>query len=227
MALLSMALFGSRARGDDEAGSDVDILLITEETKPRMVSTNRMSFSFYPASWLLDKATKGDLFVLHLVREGKVIYDERGDFDSMSKAFRLRKSYGENVEQASSLGRFLVRYGVRFEDTVALNKRIAWCVRTILIARAAEAGNAIFSAKALAAFAGSSSVEELIKNKDSLELDNSRLRDFAGFLDRWGESNASDAWQPHRYLEHFRTTGNELALRTYFVGIESGNAEYF
>src|SRR4051794_7047548 len=107
MPLWSMALFGSRARGDDEPDSDVDILLITDEEKPRLITSSRMSCSFYPSSWLISKAAEGDLFVLHLIREAKVVYDERGDFDAMSKAFQFRKNYAPLVEQASALGRFL------------------------------------------------------------------------------------------------------------------------
>ena len=63
MPLWSMAVFGSRARGDDDPKSDIDILLITSGKKPRLVNKDRLSFSLYPSKWLLKKAQAGDLFV--------------------------------------------------------------------------------------------------------------------------------------------------------------------
>ncbi len=225
MPLWSMALFGSRARGDDDPDSDVDILLITDEEKPRLISSSRMSFSFYPSSWLISKAKEGDLFVLHLIREAKVMYDERGNFDAMSKAFQFRKSYAPLIEQASTLGRFLLRHREDFDEASVVNKRIAWCVRTILISRAAESGAAIFSASALAEFAGARSVEELIRNKAARSLNPSMLHSFRVFLDRWGHSDIEEAASPEAYLRHFRQTGNTVGLRTYFVAQDDGSYE--
>ncbi|UPJ84678.1 nucleotidyltransferase domain-containing protein (plasmid) [Bradyrhizobium sp. 183] len=226
MPLWSMALFGSRARGDDDPQSDVDILFITDEEKPRLINSNRMSCSFYPSSHLLTKAKQGDLFVLHLVREAKVIYDDRDDFAAMSRAFRLKKSYDPVVEQASSLGRFMLRYSDGFDDAALVNRRIAWCVRTILIARAAEERKAIFAANALAEFANTRSVEQLIRNKGAPVLDASILKGFSAFLDKWGRSGIEPEAPAEAYLEYFKRTGNSVGLRTYFASRDTAAEVY-
>jgi hypothetical protein len=185
-----------------------------------------MSCSFYPSAYLLAKAKQCDLFILHLVREAKVIFDERKDFAAMTKAFRLKKSYGQEIEKASSLGRFMVRYGGRYEDAALVNRRIAWCVRTILIARAAEEKKAIFAANALADFAGTRSVEQLIRNKAAPALDASTLKRFSTFLDEWGQSGIEPSAPADAYFRHFKRTGNSVGLRTYFASGEAGAEEY-
>lgn len=225
MPLWSMALFGSRARGDDDPTSDADILFITNEEKPRLINTSRMSCSFYPSTYLLSKAKEGDLFILHLVREAKVIFDERKDFAATAKAFRLKKSYGQEIEKASSLGRFMLRYGEGYEDAALVNRRIAWCVRTILIARAAEEKKAIFSADALADFAGTRSVRQLVRNKAAPILHASVMNNFSAFLEEWGRSGIDQKAPADAYLQYFRRTGNSIGLRTYFASAEAGEYE--
>ncbi|WP_375157924.1 nucleotidyltransferase family protein [Bradyrhizobium sp. RDT46] len=226
MPIWSMALFGSRARGDDEPNSDIDLLFITDEAKPRLINSNRMSCSFYPSSHLFSKAEEGDLFVLHLVREAKIFYDEKGDFDDMSKAFRFKESYAPTIEQASSLGSFILEHREAFDDASLANKRIAWCVRTILIARAADVGRAIFAARALAEFAGEAIVEELIQNKAAPLLSPAMLLNFRKFLNRWGQSDIAEASSIKAYLQHFRRTGNAVGLRTYFASRDSFSGLY-
>lgn len=225
MPLWSMALFGSRARGDDDPTSDVDILFITNEEKPRLINSSRMSCSFYPSAYLIAKAKEGDLFILHLVREAKVIFDEKMDFAAMTKAFRLKKSYGQEIEKASSLGRFMLRYGEGYEDAELVNRRIAWCVRTILIARAAEEGKSIFAADALADFAGTQSVGQLIRNKAAPVLHIPVMKNFSAFLDDWGQSGIDRKATADAYLQHFRRTDNSIGLRTFFASGEAGEYE--
>jgi hypothetical protein len=41
MSVSAIALFGSRARGDHESGSDTDLLLITSEPTPRHLSRGK------------------------------------------------------------------------------------------------------------------------------------------------------------------------------------------
>ena len=225
MPLWSMAVFGSRARGDDDPKSDIDILLITSGKKPRLVNKDRLSFSLYPSKWLLKKAQAGDLFVFHLVREAKVIYDSRGDFARMCVAFQQKDSYELEIRQASTLGWFLYRYGAEFDSYNQINRRMAWCVRTILIARTAEAGEPVFSAAALSRFAKSRAVEQLIKNKSDDDLNPENFALFLGFLEEWGSADMHTA-APEAYLEEFRRSKNTIGIKTYYEAWNNVDAEY-
>ncbi|HEY3936207.1 MAG TPA: nucleotidyltransferase domain-containing protein [Bryobacteraceae bacterium] len=217
-SIRSLILFGSRARGDHVANSDTDLLLITSESKPRHRTVHNISLSLYPAVHLLDKARAGDLFVCHLVKEGKVLSDESSIFENVCRSFRLRNSYMNEISSASELGWFLVRHGRKFENAKIVNRRIAWCVRTTLIARSAEARQPVFSASALERFAGSPIVGRLISQKNETTVDETLNRDFETFLITWGGGDISIEKTPGNYLDRFEQTSNVIALQTFRHG---------
>lgn len=65
-------LFGSYSRGDYNIESDIDILEITkDEHKP--YSINNINYSTYTLNQLRKMANSGNLFVLHIILEGKVL----------------------------------------------------------------------------------------------------------------------------------------------------------
>lgn len=188
---------------------------------------NNMSLSLYPMRHLLKSARSGDLFVCHLVQEAKVLHDDQGRFEKIRQEFKLRDSYGLEVKKASELGWFLIRHGQNFENIATVNRRIAWCVRTILIARTAEARRPIFAVEALAHFARSAEAGQLIRHKSSNDLDNLTLSSFAKFLDAWGSADIGSVDRsPAAYLQQFRKSGNTVALQTYNSGWEASGASY-
>lgn len=215
MPILSVALYGSRARGDYDSTSDTDFLYVTSEHWPRQISENNISVSFYPENYLYQKAYNGDLFIYHLILEAKILFDESNIFEKIRLKFCLRDSYAIEVAQASELGWFLVRHGLNFENINIINRRIAWCVRTILIARTVEAHKPVFATKALAEFAKSNIVEELIQRKTAFNIDDSTFSDFTEFLNIWGSGDiqAKDK-SSLEYLRYFKKTNNKVALQT-------------
>ena len=94
-----------------------------------------------------------------------------------------------------------------------LRRRIAWAVRTILIARSAEAGNPVFSPAALTALGPSQITAPLIAGKDSAHLSADALTSLERFL---REEALADplptASDPQPYAELFRRTDNAVAL---------------
>jgi hypothetical protein len=186
-----------------------------------------MSLSLYPMRHLLKSARSGDLFVCHLVQEAKVLHDDQGRFEKIRQEFKLRDSYGLEVKKASELGWFLIRHGRNFENIATVNRRIAWCVRTVLIARAAEARHPIFAAEALARFSGSAAVGQLIRHKSSNDFEDQILSSFAEFLEAWGSADIGSLDRsPAAYLQQFRKSGNTVALQTYNSGWESSADGY-
>lgn len=215
MSVSAIALFGSRARGDHEPGSDTDLLLVTSEPTPRHVTRGHLSLSLYPYEDLVVRARQGDLFLCHVVKEAKVLYDNDGHFEVLRSSFRLRKSYSSEVRQASDLGWFLARFGEMLDDPALVTRRIAWCVRTILIARSAESGNPVFSVEALTEFSGLPSVRRLIRQKAESKVTSQATSDLKQFLIQRGLEDPvthADSTEPYRL--RFSETSNDVAIQT-------------
>lgn len=77
--MTGMYLFGSHARGDADVASDLDILLVTEESSQKTdvlsapIDTPIRDFSFYPVDTIRDYYTSGRLFAWHLYAEAKYL----------------------------------------------------------------------------------------------------------------------------------------------------------
>jgi len=71
----SIVLFGSYARNDYSEESDIDILLLSSKYYPPL-QVGKFSVSTYSKSKLLEFANKGSLFVLHLIKEAKILEGE-------------------------------------------------------------------------------------------------------------------------------------------------------
>ena len=210
-----MLLFGSHARGDQDSRSDTDLLLITQEDSQRHVVKGHLSTSLYSFENLRDRAKNGDLFVGHIVREAKAIYDPGGQLNVLQSEFRLRRSYDDEIQRATDLGWFLIDHGASMINASLVNKRIAWCVRTILISRSAESGNPVFSASSLAEFARSRFVLTLIKNKDEEIVIIDILRSLEVVLANFGgERTFKKRGGYTDYRKRFVDTRNHVGLGT-------------
>lgn len=216
MSIKSLILYGSCARKDDDSSSDVDILAISDEPSYRSSSVNKTNLSVYPHELALSRAKGGDLFMLHIIREGQEIYDSGNVLKELRESFKYKSDYSSEVSQASDLGWFLLNWVDSLSDFSLFNKRIAWCVRTILIARSAEQRTPVFSAIGLAAFSGRPEYVRLIKVKNKSGKDELSVSMFRCFLDEFGSplsreilsANLSDQ------KEYFSETGNKIAELT-------------
>lgn len=229
MTVSAVCLFGSRARGDQEEASDVDLLIVTSEERPRHSSMGNLSLSMYPIDDLIDRAAAGDLFLCHLANEARPIYDPAGELHRIRTAFRYRESYDREVGQASALGWLLGRFADKLPNPRLSNRRIAWCVRTILIARSAERRSPLFAPAKLAAFAGDLRVLSLIRQKSAdVGPDQALLTLLREFLRRWGAPDpVPDASSAAAYEAFFLNTHNEVGrktLRGFVDDLEYGSA---
>ena len=227
MTISAMFLFGSHARGDEDIYSDTDLLLISHDDRPQHVQKGHLSTSIYPLDDLLRRARDGDLFVCHIAREAKAIYDPDDQLDLLRNHFVLRASYEQEIAQASDLGWFIIDFGHESQLQSLLNRRIAWCVRTILIAKSAELEQPVFSAAELAAFAGSSDVLKLIKNKETDRADPEALSMLGNFLLSFGAARFQrNVTSYGAYVKHFSETRNSVALSLIKAEASSQTLEY-
>lgn len=77
-------LYGSRARGDAEENSDVDLLAIAENSRPS-IQSGGISVSFYTRDQLNNGI--GSLYGAHLQRDGRILYDPTGQLAQAVAAF--------------------------------------------------------------------------------------------------------------------------------------------
>lgn len=216
MSITTLVLYGSCAREDSSASSDVDLFGIGHENDYRMVVASKVNLAVYSKEAALKMSRSGDLFMLHIVREGRPIYDERVFFRELSSAFEFKLNYSHEVENATELGWALLNSAATTKNWALLNKRMAWCVRTILIARAADDRKAIFSARALSEYSGSKTVPLLIENKDSSTRPRRALDMFEEFLLRHS-SDVLKGTLPSGLpdlLSRFRAKGNVVSEKT-------------
>lgn len=163
--LLSVVLYGSRARGDHRATSDTDLLGVIENGPIRTeIANSGTSLYHYPLELLRGKALRGDLFVLHLVSEGKILHDTAGVFGTVKRSFNLKSSYEDEIISATLIAKFFSTRTATLSRKDA-RKRLVWALRTILIARSAEQKIPIFSSAGLEAFSGISGLKNTIDSR--------------------------------------------------------------
>ena len=102
--MLGVCLIGSVARGDDVAGSDIDLLVVAEKKVRRSELISRLpedlrrrelSLICYARSDWIAEAQAGSLFVHHVRLEGQPLFDRDG---SLKAGFQAAAARRPNVE---------------------------------------------------------------------------------------------------------------------------------
>lgn len=224
----AILLFGSRAREDNSRGSDTDLLLISPPGSPRHKSIGHLSMFFYPWKTLTADARDGDLFVCHIVREAKPVFDPLGRLAQLRSQFRLRTSYAREIAHARDLGWFLDRHASALNSDVVV-RRMVWCIRTIIIARLAERGTPVFAPRELA-MAAPASAAGLIADRHQRRLDVTMRQRFRLYL---MQEDAGPVLPTEATVEDYRSlflrTGNKVGVQTIERGLLSheGDEDYY
>lgn len=212
--IAAILLFGSRARRDEKRGSDTDLLLVVPDGEPRHLSWDNFSMFLYAWPKLLKDAAEGDLFVCHIVREAKAVFDPTDKLDELRTNFRLRPKYDNLIQHAGDLAWFLDRFGGGLNSGVVA-RRMMWCVRTLLIARSAEMGRPTFAPNALAAFSSSEVASDLLAARHQRRVDAAFRGRFRRFIAHecpptvWHLEASSE-----EFARRFADTDNRVALES-------------
>jgi hypothetical protein len=188
--------------------------MISLEDATRHLSVGHLSLFLYPWHTLERNARNGDLFVCHLVREAKPLFDPDGYLSKLQKAFQYRSDYKAEIGHAIDLGWYLVMFGDELNSHLQA-KGALWCVRTILIARGAERRDPVFAPQLLAEQTQSIAGRDLLTRRHSVRDDTDVRHSLRLFLEEEtipapvGKQADRDA-----FIERFRTTSNEVALST-------------
>ena len=225
---MCLLLYGSRARGDFDAHSDVDLTAITADDTPAPVTIGRTTTMAQPLDDALRAARSGSLFAFHLVSEGKVLFESERVFARIQRAFQFRDDYTPVIRNCSEAGWFLVRNHEKATNTRNFNHAVAWCTREMLIAKAATERSPVFSADGLAEFVGCSAVASVIRSKRSAVIDPAIMREFQDILGEFGAPEPTPIPVLSMAERRFRAARNSagvIAIRAFRDHPASANIE--
>lgn len=211
-AVIGAALFGSRARGDYNEGSDVDVLLWTDGGWPQAATSYGVALAHYPRDMLLEMAARGDLFIGHLVTEAVALWDPRDLLGELRRAYVRPRDLSQVIANATDLGRLLLGRDRHFPPDL-FNMRAAWVARTIMIARVAEEGELIFSLHRLTDHLDSPEGLRLVNAKDDGQVCERHLEALNHFLAAHGDTRRLRI-NCTRFRDLFIKTNNQFGLKT-------------
>lgn len=145
---LALLLFGSRAYGDYDEHSDVDIIqLCATDTKD--YSVGKYNYHCHTVEGLTRLGLKGDLFFKHLADVGQVVYDPDSLFPAILAQYVPQTDYQDNVfllysqaKEAEQVG--WLRYNL-FKKYHT--KRASTILASCIYLRAAICGNLVWGLK--------------------------------------------------------------------------------
>jgi predicted nucleotidyltransferase len=114
-SVVGILLFGSVARGDAGAWSDIDLLVVTDGAHlkpsqliakiPRRLKTARLSVLSYPVAEFKRLLETGGSFVEHVRRESRILFDREGIVRRAIDGSMSRRPEGDDAELQRELDR--------------------------------------------------------------------------------------------------------------------------
>jgi len=153
----SVALFGSKARGDSDLFSDRDLLVISESAPCQKALNELHAQGFSPAaySWgtLNLLSIHGSLFLLHIKLESKILKDDGFRLAGFLSQYEPSKDYSGTFKQSIELASLTSGVPQNPGSTLWAVDVLAVALRNYLVALAAQNGLYIFAYKNLIDFA--------------------------------------------------------------------------
>lgn len=184
MALISLVLYGSRARGDYGTGSDVDLFGLACDMPSKLIAINNIKLNVYEKGLFADMANQGSLYVWHLQQEGKIIFDFGNEFRNMLASFKLKNDYSYERSEAANVGWLLLSPdSFSAQNGLRLNT-IIYVLRTIVYSFLAERNTPAFSLQEAIKYYNDYDVVRLWTLKAGNSITEDDLVRFQGFLNR-------------------------------------------
>jgi predicted nucleotidyltransferase len=139
-------LFGSYARGDQNAESDIDVLQVVKKVSPAR-KVGKIVVSCYTIRQLVNLAKQGSLFILHLRMEGVILHDPNHVLRSALDCYVAPATYDKLLSTISVAAAVL---HLRI-DSLNANQASGvvslgiYLLRTLIYVRCVEMGTPAFS----------------------------------------------------------------------------------
>jgi hypothetical protein len=170
-------LYGSCARGNATMQSDVDVLVIVRDN-PGGVSDGALAITAYRAGHLRTLADRGSLFVLHLVRDGRILHDPAGELADILAAYKAPADPDRlEIELAAAAsGLLAATVEERAAHGPAMRNLAYYLIRTAIYGRCAKQGEPEFDSAAAASALGLGNLAPLIAARRDAYTDDSLSR---------------------------------------------------
>ena len=209
----AMLLYGSWARGDADADSDLDVLVIHADTHYPSIGDGQVSLARYDSRDVV--ALSGTLFGFHLARDGIVLHDTNRQLASALAAIQPPPPPGAIIARVRSLACVLDVSDTDHHDYIeGLTKVGRYLLRTAMYAQALDEGRPCFSVRELAARSGDLALvavlssHELVRPAASLEVFDDIRRRLAAVI---GELPSNPHGTLHELIEGSWTDSKELS----------------
>lgn len=162
----ALILYGSKARGDSRANSDVDLIFASNgEELGAPSQANGVSVHRYPKGWLEKGAAAGSLFAYHVAFEGSGLEDPQDFLGRLRGLFQRKASYTKDIRIASLVMKMLMERDWTYNFDA--RRRFFWALRTVLIGASAEVGTPVFSAEPMERLSAINGLAALIQERDT------------------------------------------------------------
>jgi len=214
-AVTGVLLYGSWARGDTHADSDLDVLMLAEDVGTTIAS-QRISVTYYSPDQL--RSATQTLFGLHLARDGIILLDFEGELRRCLASLQ-EPDPRELLHRINSYSGMLAISSDEAEEHLpGLVKVARYLLRSALYAKALQAGTPRFSVTEIAATENDPSLVSLLSShtvqqpsvtRAYFEDLRQRLSNIVGTAPDLGfdtlEALAVGTWQSNRDLSNLAT----------------------
>lgn len=162
----ALMLYGSVARGDQDADSDIDVLQLVDYL-PGHSRIEGIDVSRYTVNQLLEMARRGSLFVLHLREEGRIIEDRSGVLRGILDEFEFPSDGYQGLVDALGAAAKMTdtTRAVWEEHATPLTNAALYLLRTLAYVRSVRLGCLVFSTETVAEALDDPGLAQILKAK--------------------------------------------------------------